>query len=167
MARKRTPWFSRFITLLTIIVLVFCFIYFFMPDLSEELFTISWNTTNYTLSRAQQEERIKELLYNIKSSYEKSGATADEIDNVLNQIKKDDLINASNEAIKSGANAIDTFVDSLEDTIDFGDLDTNILKNQLDSLMGDVDFSDVMSILKEYVQGGFGDLELVVKDLVK
>ncbi len=167
MAKKRTPLFARFITLLTIIVVIFAFIYFFMPDLSEDLFSISWNTTNYTLSRAEQEERINELIYNIKSSYEKSGATASEIDKVLNQIEKDDLIKASNEAIKSGANAVDTFVDSLEDTIDFGDLDTNILKNQLDSLMNDVDFSDVMNILKEYVQGGFDGLEVVVKDLVE
>ncbi len=166
MAKKRTTLFAKFVTLLTIAVVIVSFIYFFMPELSERLFTISWDTTNYTMSKAEQEERLNELLYNIKNSYERSGATADEIEYVLNQISKEDLIEASSQAIKSGANAVEAFVDTLEGTVDFGELDTNILKNQLHTVMTDVDFEDAMSIIRQYLQSGFDGLETVLKDLV-
>lgn len=166
MARKRIPLFVRFVTLLTFAVLAFCFIYFFIPDLSEELFGISWNTANYRMSKVEEEYLIAELLDNIRTTYEESGVTTDQINDVIQQIDKDAMLEAVNEAIKSGANAVDVFVDALDESIDFGDLDTDILKQQLNEGVKDIDFSDAVMILKEYIRGGFDNLEIVVKELL-
>lgn len=166
MARKRIPLFVRFVTLLTFAVLAFCFIYFFIPDLSEELFGISWNTANYHMSKVEEEYLIAELFDNIRTTYEESGVTTDQINDVIQQIDKDAMLEAVNEAIKSGANAVDVFVDTLDEAIDFGDLDTDILKQQLNDSVKNIDFSDAVMILKEYMKGGFDNLEIVVKELL-
>lgn len=167
MARKRTPLFTRFITLLTLAVAAGCFVYFFFPDLSEDLFGMSWDTANYRLSKTEGENLLEEVLQNIESSYRRSGATDEEIEQVLRQVDRDSLLKAADEAMRSGGNAVDTFVESLDETVDFGGLDTDILKQQLSETVERVDFTKAMKVLSEYVEGGMDDLEKVIKTMTE
>lgn len=166
MARKRTTAFAKFVTLLTFAVAAFCIIYFFFPDLSESLFDISWKSSNYTMSVQERESLVTEIVTNIKNSYQDSGASEEEIEKVLSQLDRETLTNAAEKALKSGRDGVSTFVDTLDESIDFGQLDTDVVKQQLESIVSEIDFSEAMGLMREYLKGGFESLEVVLEDLV-
>ncbi len=165
MVRKRTPLFTRFVALLTIVVLIFCVIYFFLPELSDELFKTSWHATNNRVSKTEEKNILTEFVKNINDSYQESGVTQQEIDKVLKQVDKETLIDAANRAMKAGGDTVTNFVEILQETVNFGDMDPDILKQQLLQTVDKMDFPDAMDILKDYMQSGFDNLEIVVKDL--
>jgi hypothetical protein len=167
MAVKRTSLFVRFVTLLTIVILCFSGIYFFVPDLSEDLFGISWNSANYSLSRSEEEELLTEVIGTIEKSYQSAGATEQEISAVFEQVDRQVLIDAANKAVKSGSNAADAFVQALDEHVDFGSLDTDILKQHLSEALDTIDFADAMSMLSTYLKGGVDGLEVVIKDVLE
>lgn len=159
--------FTSFISVLAVGVISVAVIYFFFPDLSEELLGTTWQREEYTLRSEEPEEGAEEVTQDIEGAFEQSGADRQEIEQVLSQIDPETLTEAASEALISGEEAARVFIDKLDESIDLGDLDRQVLEEKLQESFDAVDFSQAAELLREYAERGFENLEQAAGEWVQ
>ena len=162
MARGRNGMVSGVISVLILALAALAVIYFFFPDLSVSVLGTSWKVPEY---RVTDEQRREELAGDVGEALADSGADEQEIERILSQIDPATLREAAEEALAAGGEQVEVFIERLDDQIDFGDLDTQELKDQLEMRLDDVDFSAAMTALRDYAGEEIESMEQVLKGM--
>jgi hypothetical protein len=107
------------------------------------------------------EQTAKELQQQLGDA----GITEEQIDDVLEQLDTQSIMAAAQEAMSSGGDLVEGFVDSLDERIDFGMLDTQELKDALSQKLDELDFAERMELMGEFTSGGIESLESTIREL--
>ncbi|MGM0431991.1 MAG: hypothetical protein ACQEQU_04700 [Spirochaetota bacterium] len=159
--------FTSFISVLAVGVVTVAAIYFFFPDLSQELLGTKWEREEYALTAEDSGEAAEEVTQDIEQAFEESGADRQDIEEVLSQIDPETLTQAASEALISGEEAAKVFIEKLDESIDLGGLDRQVLEEKLQESFEGIDFSQAAELLREYAERGFENLEQAAGDMVQ
>jgi hypothetical protein len=215
MARKSGNIISSILSVAALALIALAVIFFFFPDLSENILGTSWNPEEVSMpapiaeavDAAQKQETSRSVppddegapdtqptddavtpedepdpepavedSGSISSQLEaagddlsqrlnESGVTDEQIDEVISQLDRESIMAAAQQAMQSGGDLVENFVDSLDQRIDFGNLDTEVLKKTLGEKFDQLDFSQTMQLMGEFTQGGIESLESTIREM--
>jgi hypothetical protein len=194
MARKSGNFFSSLVTVVVLAALALAVIYFFFPDLSTQILGTNWQSEDIELPSvglpeisadtgqvagvfsddedknaepAQQTDdtQLQQAARQLQQELADTGITEEQIDDVLEQLDTQSIMAAAQEAMSSGGDLVKGFVDSLDERIDFGKLDTQELKDALSQKLDELDFAERMELMGEFTQGGIESLESTIREL--
>lgn len=194
MARKSGNLFSSLITVIVLAAVVLAVIYFFFPDLSTQILGTNWQSEDIELpsvglpeisadtaqvtgmfsddedksadsTRQTDDTQLEQATRQLQQELADTGITEEQIDDVLEQLDTQSIMAAAQEAMSSGGDLVKGFVDSLDERIDFGKLDTQELKDALSQKLDELDFAERMELMGEFTQGGIESLESTIREL--
>lgn len=149
------------VSLIFTAVIIFAVIYFLFPDLSERYFSMSWSggtSQGSPISNDQLNEAADELISEMSQALKDSGASKEDVQRVISQLDAETLKDAASEALRSGKNSVETFVDRLDKQIDFGSIDTSVVKDQLIKSASEIDFQAAFSTIQSSLENGLESL---------
>lgn len=164
MAKNRS-FFKSLFTLIVLAAIAFAVVYFFFPEQSEKYFSISW-ASRPGGAEAEMDEAVEEVLTSISGAMEEAGATKEEVETALSTISIEDLKEAIELAWTEGKDAVEIFVDSIGDKIDFGSIDLDIVKEGIMDNLRNIDFSNAMNVMRDNLDKGLKNLAEAVKDVI-
>ncbi len=148
-------------------------IYFFFPDISEEYFSMSWDSArNGSLSSSETEDALDEVIDSLSSALEKAGASAEDVRKIISSIDSSDLRRSVEGAAASGRDGVAQFADTLVGTIDLESLDLkesvnlDSVKEGLQTKLSELDFSESLDFLKNNLETGLDYLGERLKDAI-
>jgi hypothetical protein len=148
-------------------------IYFFFPDISEEYFSMSWDSSrNGSLSGAETEAVLDEVIDALSSALEKAGASAEDVRKIISSIDGSDLRRSVENAVAGGRDGAAQFADTLVRTIDLEALDLkesinlDSVKEGLQKKLSEMDFSESLSLLKNNLETGLEYLAERLKESI-
>jgi hypothetical protein len=124
--------------------------------------------TEQTASQSDNDagdSQLDQAARQLQQKLEDTGITEEQIDNVLDQLDRESIMAAAQEAMSSGGDLVEGFVNSLDERIDFGKLDTQKLKDALSQKMEELDFAQTMELMGEFTSGGIESLESTIREL--
>ena len=159
-ARKGGGCLQSLISVILILVAIIAVLYFFFPDLSERYLGMSMRRPATSSADITQDLQgmFDDLYASLSSEMQRSGASREEIQKVFDQLDTGTLRAAAEDAMSSGSDAVGSFVESLDEKIDFGTLDTSVIKDALKRSVKDIDLSAATGLMREALSKGIGNL---------
>lgn len=159
-ARKRGGCLQSLVSVIIALAVILAALYFLFPDLSERYLGMSVRQPVASSTEVTQDLQgmFDDLYASLSSEMQRSGASREEIQKVFDQLDTETLRAAAEDAVSSGSDAVNSFVESLDEKIDFGTLDTSTIKDALRRSVKDIDFSAATGLMRDAFSKGIENL---------